>query len=38
MKLAGKHTKEVANRILESFQQPENLPKALSLACVKKFL
>ena len=36
MKLAGKHTKEVANRILESFQQPENLPKALSLIFIRR--
>lgn len=30
MKLYGKHTQDVANRILESFKHPEQLPPALS--------
>ena len=36
MKLAGKHTEAVANRILESFQNPETLPKALSLLFIHR--
>ena len=30
MKLYGKHTKEVANRIIEAFKNPEKLPPALA--------
>ena len=30
MQLIGKHTKEVADRIVEAFQHPEQLPKALA--------
>jgi N-terminal domain of anti-restriction factor ArdC len=30
MKLLGKHTKEVAERIIEAFKQPQRLPKALA--------
>ena len=36
MKLAGKHTEAVANRILESFQDPDTLPKALSLLFIHR--
>ena len=30
MKMVGKHTKEVAERIVEAFKNPEQLPKALA--------
>ena len=36
MKFAGKHTEDVANRILGSFQNPESLPQALSLMFIHR--
>lgn len=36
MKLYGKHTQEVANRIVEAFRNPEQLPAALAPIFIKR--
>ena len=36
MKLFGKHTKEVAERIIQAFQQPERLPEALAPIFIRR--
>jgi len=36
MNLYGKHTNEVANRIVEAFRHPEKLPKALAPIFIRR--